>query len=329
MPKVSVIVPVYNVEDYLESCVASILMQTEPDFECILVDDGSPDNSGALCDRLAEGDERIRVIHQQNKGLGGARNTGIEAAKGEWLLFVDSDDSIEPNTLDLALKAAGRHRAEMVLFSIETTDAAGSPQGVLRDDFPLDEPLCPARYPAVLTGMPSACNKLFARRLFMQSGIRFPEHVWYEDIRTTLKLIALCGRVTYLPNALYCYRIHGGTITKNSNAERNREILEAFADLLAWFRAENYFAAYETELAYLTVFHLYLTASVRVLRIDRKHPLIQEFAVYTKTRFPHYRDNPYLGKLDRNKRLVLSLLEKRMYRSILFIFKLKGAASRA
>ena len=108
MPKATVVVPVYNVEKYLEKCVDSILAQTEPDFELLLVDDGSTDGSGRLCDKLAEKDGRVRVIHQKNQGLGGARNTGIQQAQGDWLLLVDSDDWIEPQTLEKTMEAGLR-----------------------------------------------------------------------------------------------------------------------------------------------------------------------------------------------------------------------------
>ena len=94
-PEISIIVPVYKVEKYLNECIDSILAQTFTDFELILVDDGSPDNCPALCDAAAEKDSRVRVIHQQNKGLSGARNAGINVARGNWLGFVDSDDMID------------------------------------------------------------------------------------------------------------------------------------------------------------------------------------------------------------------------------------------
>ena len=115
MPKASVIVPVYKVEEYLEKCVQSILAQTERDFELILVDDGSTDGSGKLCDTLKERDGRIQVIHQENQGLGGARNTGIREARGDWLLLVDSDDWIEPKILEKAMEAGLREEADLVM----------------------------------------------------------------------------------------------------------------------------------------------------------------------------------------------------------------------
>ena len=99
MPVISIIVPVYNVEKYLHRCIDSILAQTFPDFECILIDDGSPDNCPAICDEYAEKDGRIIVIHQKNAGVSAARNTGLDKASGEWIGFVDSDDWLEPNAL--------------------------------------------------------------------------------------------------------------------------------------------------------------------------------------------------------------------------------------
>ena len=126
MPKASVIVPVYNVEGYLEKCVQSVLAQTEKDFELLLVDDGSTDHSGELCDTLAQTDSRIRVIHQQNQGLGGARNTGIREAKAPWILLADSDDWIEPEILEKALAAAGKAPdIDLVMFAYRTVDEAG------------------------------------------------------------------------------------------------------------------------------------------------------------------------------------------------------------
>ena len=134
--KASVIVPVYNVEAYLEKCVQSILRQTEQDFELLLVDDGSTDSSGQLCEELAKKDSRIRVIHQENQGLGGARNTGIREAKGDWLLLVDSDDWIEPEILEKTLEAGLREEADMVVFPFRSVDEEGRELAVFRENIP-------------------------------------------------------------------------------------------------------------------------------------------------------------------------------------------------
>ena len=111
MPKVTVIVPVYNVEQYLRRCIDSILAQTFGDLELILVDDGSADSSGVICDAYAEKDSRVKVIHQKNSGVSAARNTGLDAAEGEYIAFVDSDDHVDPDYLAALLQT----KADLVI----------------------------------------------------------------------------------------------------------------------------------------------------------------------------------------------------------------------
>ena len=106
MPIVSVIIPVYKVEKYLKQCLDSIISQSFSDFECILVDDGSPDNCPNICNQYSEKDERFRVIHQSNQGLSAARNTGIENSSGEWICFIDSDDCIHPDYISILYSTA-------------------------------------------------------------------------------------------------------------------------------------------------------------------------------------------------------------------------------
>ena len=114
-PTISIIVPVYKVEKYLQKCIDSILAQTFRDFELILVDDGSPDNCPALCDAAAQKDARIRVIHQKNGGLSAARNAGLDIARGEWIGFVDSDDAIEPEMYKTLYDIAVQENADVVV----------------------------------------------------------------------------------------------------------------------------------------------------------------------------------------------------------------------
>lgn len=324
MPKASVIVPVYNVEAYLEKCVNSILAQTERDFELLLVDDGSTDSSGALCDELGAKDSRVRVIHQENKGLGGARNTGIDQAEGDWLLFVDSDDWIEPKTLERALAAGETYGTELVMFSFRSVDEAGNTVQLFREDLPMETPLTISQHKEIYLTAPCAWNKLYKADLFARTGVRYPPRVWYEDIRTTLKLFPAADKAVFLPDVCYNYLLREGSITKNMNADRNVEILEAFDDILSYFKEQGKLAEYRDELCYLTLFHAYLTASVRVLNIDRGHELLPRFRSYLREHFPDYRENKYLPKLGRNKKLIFSLLEKKQYFLISLIFRIKG-----
>lgn len=324
MPKVSVVVPVYNVEQYVEKCVRSILSQTEKDFELLLVDDGSTDSSGQICDRLAAEDPRARVIHQKNQGLGGARNTGIEEAKGEWLLFVDSDDWIEPQTLEKALGAGTSAGVELVMFAFRSVNEAGETVQVFREELPKNISLSLSEHKDIFLTAPCAWNKLYRAGLFSRTGVRYPPRVWYEDIRTTLKLFLAADKAVFIDDIYYNYLLRAGSITKNVNAERNVEILEAFDDILSYFKAQGAFQAYREELCYLTLFHAYLTASVRVLNIDPSHGLLPQFSAYVKKEFPDYRKNKYLPRLGKKRRLALFLLERRMYRFLALLFKIKG-----
>ena len=324
MPKASVVVPVYNVKDYLEKCVRSVLEQTEHDFELLLVDDGSTDGSGDLCEAIAQRDPRIRVIHQENRGLGGARNTGLEAAQGEWILFPDSDDWLEPETLQKALEAAGTAGADMACFAFRTVDLQDRELGVFQEDLPKDTALDPRQQKDVLLAAPSAWCRLYKTELFQKTGVRYPPRVWYEDIRTTLKLLPNCQKVVYTGYVGYNYLQRPGSIMNSATLDRNREIMDAFTDILGWYQEQGLFEEYRQELEYLTLFHVYLTASVRVLRGDPRHPLLKELRQYAEERFPGWRQNPYLSRMGKQRQLLLWLLARRMYRAVQAMFKIKG-----
>ncbi len=317
----SVIVPVYNVEDYLEACIASVIAQNCQDYELILVDDGSTDSSGTMCDRFAE-QYHCRVIHQKNGGLGAARNTGIEAAQGDYLFFLDSDDFISPDTLQGLSEEMDRVPADLYTFGFFTSDGIRD-IAPFTDKLPYHQPLTLHSHPELLLALPNAWCRVVRRTLFLYSGIHFPSRVWYEDIRTTPKLTALAQTVDVLPNTWYHYVQREGSITRNTNLVRNREIIDAFEDLLGWYRAHGLFDQYRPQLERLCIDHLYLAASVRVLRVDPTHPLLKEFRDYLKTNFPNYQKNPLLKELPRSKRLAYTLLEGKHYRLLKLLFSLK------
>lgn len=324
MPKASVVVPVYNVNDYLKKCVDSILAQTEKDFELLLIDDGSTDGSGALCDTLAAEDERVRVIHQENRGLGGARNTGSEAATGDWLLFIDSDDWIEAETLEKTIAAGERHNADMVIFGLRSVDENGNVLQTIVEDMPKDCAVSVKERKDILLTAPSAANKLYRREWLISTGIKFPSRVWYEDIRTTPKLMIQSNALVFLDYVGYNYLQRSGSIMNSANIDRNVEIIDAFDDLLGYFKSHGKFDEYREELCHLTLSHVYLVASVRVITLDRKHPLIKKFAAYIKQSFPDYKKSKYIRRLTRNQRIALLLLEKKQHFMIDLIFKIKS-----
>ncbi len=321
----SIIIPVYNVAEYLQACIDSVLANNCTDCEIILVDDGATDGiCPALCDKnAAQHPDLIRVIHQENQGLGGARNTGIAAALGEYLFFLDSDDTIAPNALSFLSAAIAQTHAEIYSFPLLACDGAGG-QKLTPTSILVDSPFTLREQPAFLLALPAACARVWRTSLFQRAGILFPSRVWYEDIRTTPKLFALAESIVTLREPLYRYLQRPGSIMRSSNLARNREILDAFADLLSWFRAQQLFDTYRHALCRLAIDHVLLAASVRVARIDPKSALLSEFQQFMVQEFPDYRANPYCAELSGLHRLLLRLISARHYRAVRFLFRLKG-----
>ena len=218
MPEISIVVPVYKVENLLRRCVDSILCQTYQDFELILVDDGSPDGSGLICDSYARTDSRIRVIHKDNGGLSSARNAGIEIARGKYLCFVDSDDLIHPQMLELLRHALLEHTADIVStryisFAAETVQFKSTENIhsslLMRQDF-IDN-LYPENFERI--GI-SAWGKLYRRQLF--DNLRYPKGKIYEDLHVYLSLLRQCQRIAVLDQPLYYYYLGNVSITKSN-----------------------------------------------------------------------------------------------------------------
>lgn len=235
MPEISVIVPVYKVEQYLHRCVDSILNQTYKDFELILVDDGSPDNCGKICDEYARQDSRVVVIHQENGGLSAARNAGIDWAfansDSQWLFFVDSDDFIHPMTLESLLNAAENHNVDISIGGFERTTGEApivdstSSTSTLWDTkaFFLEHNVT-----AVV-----AWGKLYRKPMFR--GIRYPVGRIHEDEFTTHKLLFQCDSVSVIHAPLYAYYVNENGIMGSQWSPRRLDATEAFEERIHFF----------------------------------------------------------------------------------------------
>ena len=240
---ISVIVPVYRVEKYLERCVKSILSQTYKNLEVILVDDGSPDQCPAICDACAEKDARVKVIHQENKGLSGARNAGIDAASGEYLAFVDSDDYVSPHFIEELYQllqdtgcAIGQCRFSYVKGGglVEEGDSAFC---IYRGESLMEQLYGPEEK---ATCFVVAWNKLYRAELFKETGIRYPEGRIHEDEATTYRLFHEAKKLAFLDRALYGYYTeNGGSITSVFSAKR-LQWLTAHEERIAFFKKNGY-----------------------------------------------------------------------------------------
>ena len=237
---ISVIVPVYRVEKYLPACIDSILNQTFTDFELILVDDGSPDRCPAICDETAKRDARVRAIHQANQGLSAARNAGIEAARGAWLSFVDSDDFLAPDFLETLHDAAVRAGADCALCGVQLTDEAGEKIGQplsvadgVRTGRSILETLCRAPEIPYLV----AWNKLYRRDVFQT--LRYPVGRQNEDTYLAAELFDTVQTVICISKPMYFYRQRADSIMYTAVTTRNLDEMWAFEHCFAYFEAHG------------------------------------------------------------------------------------------
>ena len=225
-PLISVIVPVYKVERYLPRCIESILRQTYTNFELILVDDGTPDRSGIICDRYAEKDSRIRVIHKENGGVSTARNAGIDAAKGEWITFVDSDDWVSDEYLETLIHPMNEERYDLIVAGVEyryfkivrrnsnelSIDMSGINNEVVF------ESICKTEFSG-------PCFKLFSSSIIKDNSLYFPENVaMAEDAIFVKKYLKLCKKIYVSSKTVYYYnRLNGFSVTMSNPYFKERK----------------------------------------------------------------------------------------------------------
>ncbi len=322
----SVIIPVYNVADYLCRSIDSVLANDTSDAEIIIVDDGSTDGiSASICDEYGKRyPELIRVIHQENRGLGGARNTAIDVARGDYLFFLDSDDTIAPDTLSVIGGVIDHHRPDIAAFGFAGDDGEGtlSPVPVSAPIF--DKPFTLPEHPQYLLSLPSVWQRAWRRALFTENGIRFPERVWYEDIRTTVKLFAAAESIVVTDRCLYRYLQRSGSIMNSSALDRNLEITWAFDDIISWYREHGLYEKYKDTLTRLAIDHVFLAATVRVARASPKSPLLAQLYGYMERTFPDFAENPLLSELSFLHKLLFFLIKNKRYGAVNFLFRLKG-----
>lgn len=241
MPKISIVVPVYKVEKYIQRCVDSILGQTFQDFELILVDDGSPDGCPAICDEYAAMDSRIRVIHKENGGLSSARNAGIDTAQGEYLFFVDSDDVIHPDCLRIleqCIRTSGAQIAigEFMRFAGEfpAPECFSQGDGSCFCKNNLETLNCFFDGRDSLHSLVSACCKLWHRDLF--HDVRFPVGRLFEDEFTTYRLYYKASKIAFSSVVLYFYFDNNEGITRNLTLQKRFDEYDAQWERMVFFR---------------------------------------------------------------------------------------------
>ncbi|MBO4897377.1 MAG: glycosyltransferase [Clostridia bacterium] len=246
MPKISIIIPVYNAGKYINECVDSIINQTFRDFELILVDDGSADNSGKICDDYAEKDSRIKVIHKENGGQAIARNKGLKIATGEYICFVDADDAVNPNMLEYLYEAAEKTKSKIVFCGYTETDKKP-------EDFDKQYELCLKTHHidekklkelfAVKGCYWIVCAKIIKKEIVLKHPL--PEGMVYEDNAVVCRWLYEARNITEIEAPLYFYRVNPEGTTKSVISIKRFDYLKALQMQLDFYKSVSFFDIWE------------------------------------------------------------------------------------
>lgn len=302
MPKVSVIVPIFNVEDYVIKSVNSVISQTEKDIEIILVDDGSTDNSGKICDDFAEKDKRVKIIHKKNGGLSSARNAGVNIATGDFVLFLDGDDYLRNDAVEILLRTAQKYPSDFIQFNW---------QEIEKDAVPVSDNTDIEIYQAHKSNelfknlykiggvAASACTKFFKREFIKDKpykSIRHEDEMWCSDaFKKDLT-------VTYINDKLYYYVVRSGSIIHGKFNKSRLELFDVIEYRLKTLEELNLIQFYEYEYKKLFFAILGLYCEARTMKD-------QDAVRKIKTEFKrHKRNLKKYAKLSGKYKLINSLM---------------------
>ncbi|MDD3341522.1 MAG: glycosyltransferase family 2 protein [Bacilli bacterium] len=287
MDLISIVVPIYNVEKYLRKCLESIINQTYKNLEIILVDDGSPDKCGEICDDFEKIDKRIKVIHKKNGGLSDARNCGLEIAIGKYMCFIDSDDYIELDMVEKLYKAICKENADISICGMMIEYEDGRKINKTKKN----------NYKKIMDKMSglkmlnsfylfdmATCDKMFKTELF-GNDIRYPIGKKSEDFYTTYKLFFKANKSIYIPEALYHYYQRENSISRNKN-NIDRAYIDGSIDQLNFFKKEIPSLVYIAESTYafanIAYYNNYLDYNIKISHLKKKQ-LKEEVKKYLKS----------------------------------------------
>ncbi len=326
--RLSIIVPVYNTRAYVAKCLDSLLVPELGDYEIIAVNDGSTAGSETVlkedCERYAG---IVRMVETPNGGLGHARNTGLEVASGEFVLFVDSDDWLTEGAVQEMLDVLDDDM-DVAVFDIVQVDENGRELKYDRG-CEYDAPFTLSEKPEYLFSPHNAVNKLWRRTLFTGHGIRFPDRTWFEDLATTPKLFLHSGRIVPVHRAWYCYLQRRGSIMQSTgSAERNGEMIGVAETVLEHYRENDPEGRFRPQLEYKFFYEEFLAAIVRANRLDVHSPVQEKLRDDYIAHFPRYRENPYVRRAPLRYHLLDRLIRHGDWRGVHTLmavnFKVKG-----
>lgn len=309
MPKVSVIVPIYNVEKYLEKCINSLLSQTLEDIQIILVNDGSKDNSGNIAKEYEKNNKnRIIYVEKENGGLSDARNYGLKYATSDFIAFLDSDDYIEKNAYEEMYNKAIEENADYV----ECDFIWEFPNKIRVDkQYPYKNKKEMLSFVRVV-----AWNKLIKRQLITDNNLEFPKGLRYEDIEFTYKLIPFVNKFAYVDKPFIHYVQREGSIANVQN-ERTAEIFTILDNVIEFYKKNNIYEKYRDELEYNYARYLLCSSLKRMCKIKDKivrEKLLTESWERLNLNFPNWKENIILKTVNIGKNKYMRTVNKSTYK---------------
>ena len=309
MPKVSVIVPIYNVEKYLEKCINSLLSQTLEDIQIILVNDGSKDNSGNIAKECEKNNKnRIIYVEKENGGLSDARNYGLKYATGDFIAFLDSDDYIEKNAYEEMYNKAIEENADYV----ECDFIWEFPNKIRVDkQYPYKNKKEMLSFVRVV-----AWNKLIKRQLITDNNLEFPKGLRYEDVEFTYKLIPFINKFAYVDKPFIHYVQRKGSIANVQN-ERTAEIFTVLDNVTEFYKKNNIYEKYRDELEYNYARYLLCSSLKRMCKIKDKtirEKLLTESWERLNLNFPNWKENVILKTVNIGKNKYMRTVNKSTYK---------------
>ena len=290
MPKVSLIIPVYNVEDYIEKCLNSVVNQTLKDMEVIIVNDGSKDSSKQKIEKYLKKYPGIKYLEKENGGLSDARNYGMQYATGEYIAFLDSDDYVEETMYEEMYNMAQKEAADMVEcnFIWEYPDKKREDIGAVYN----------SKREMVEKARVVAWNKLIKRELLEKTGVKFPIGLRYEDVEFFYKLVPYLEKVSFVKKCFVHYIQRGNSIANTQNI-RTKEIFTVLQNVISYYRENGFYDEYKDELEFIYVRFLLCSSLKRMCKIHNKEErnlALDETWNNITFNFPNWRKNPILKK---------------------------------
>lgn len=320
MTKISIIVPVYNVYDYLERCLNSLVKQTLKDIEIIIVNDGSTDNSEEIINKFQKKyPTKIKSLKKENGGQASARNLGLKEAKGEYIGYVDSDDYIDLSMYEKMYYYAKKKDYDIVMCGMYYSYTDHDDKTLL---YNRTKKLTSKDY---INSPPSPWNKIYKRELLIKNSFSFPEGIIYEDLAVVPSLGIYTDKIGYLNEALYYYiQREGSTMKLGKYNPKIKNIFPALNNLYSIFEKNNQIDKYYYELEKIYIHHLLYGGGYRFLKHKETKEELKEIADIMKKNFPNWQKNPTMKEFSKKEKIVMILIYYKQISLINFILNLKS-----